>query len=248
MILKLYHGSNHVIEKPTFDFIGAKECNDYGKGFYCTENLALAKEWSVDKKSNGYANEYKINTDNLDILDLSSSKFTNLHWLGILLENRIFDMPSSNSAEAKSYILENFKVDYKNRDAIIGYRADDSYFTFASNFLSGVISYQQLSKAMYFGKLGKQFVLKSEKAFSLIEFQKYHYADKNVWFPKKQERDKNARNAYLNDERLKRKPDDLFIYQIIDKKLTADSDLLRTSLILNDLKSVNQNKQLGIER
>ena len=32
----LYHGSDHVIEKPEFG--AGKKHNDYGKGFYCTEN------------------------------------------------------------------------------------------------------------------------------------------------------------------------------------------------------------------
>ena len=34
----LYHGSDHVIEKPEFG--AGKKHNDYGKGFYCTENIA----------------------------------------------------------------------------------------------------------------------------------------------------------------------------------------------------------------
>ena len=43
----------------------------------------------------------------------------------------------------------------------IGYRADDSYFSFASDFINGAISYRQLCNAMCLGKLGQQFVLKS---------------------------------------------------------------------------------------
>ena len=34
----LYHGSDHVIEKPEFG--AGKKHNDYGKGFYCTKRNA----------------------------------------------------------------------------------------------------------------------------------------------------------------------------------------------------------------
>lgn len=34
----------------------------------------------------------------------------------------------------KEYLLDNFKVNYKDFDVIVGYRADDSYFAFAQDF------------------------------------------------------------------------------------------------------------------
>ena len=33
----IYHGSDHIIEKPKFSY--GKPYNDYGIGFYCTQNL-----------------------------------------------------------------------------------------------------------------------------------------------------------------------------------------------------------------
>ena len=33
----LYHGSDHIIEKPEFG--AGKKHNDYGRGFYCTQNI-----------------------------------------------------------------------------------------------------------------------------------------------------------------------------------------------------------------
>ena len=41
----LYHGSEFLIEKPEFGK-GARH-NDYGRGFYCAENIELAREWAV---------------------------------------------------------------------------------------------------------------------------------------------------------------------------------------------------------
>ena len=129
MIKKIYHGSKDIIEQPIFGF--GKTYNDYGLGFYCTEEIDMAKEWGVNSDRDGYANIYEIETDSLNILDLNDDKYIVLHWLAILLENREFDAPSGLAAEAKEYILKNFMIDYKNYDAIIGYRADDSYFSFA---------------------------------------------------------------------------------------------------------------------
>lgn len=39
----LFHGSEFVVGNPIYGK-GAKT-NDYGRGFYCTENIELAKEW-----------------------------------------------------------------------------------------------------------------------------------------------------------------------------------------------------------
>ncbi|RGC51893.1 DUF3990 domain-containing protein [Absiella sp. AM29-15] len=37
-----------------------KNYNDYGQGFYCTENLELAKEWACTENLEGYANQYQL--------------------------------------------------------------------------------------------------------------------------------------------------------------------------------------------
>ena len=79
MKLTLYHGSPSIIRKPTFGF--GKPYNDYGLGFYCTEHLDLAKEWSVDEGRDGFANAYQIETDGLNVLHLEEPPFCILHWL-----------------------------------------------------------------------------------------------------------------------------------------------------------------------
>ena len=52
----IYHGSDHIIEKPKIGY--GKHYNDYGIGFYCTQNPNMAKEWGVGIDHNGYANRY----------------------------------------------------------------------------------------------------------------------------------------------------------------------------------------------
>lgn len=222
---KIYHGSKNIVKKPVYG--KGKTYNDYGLGFYCTDTIEMAKEWGVDKTRDGYTNEYEIDTENLTILDLNDEKYSILHWLSVLLENREFDIPSALAQEAKDYILNNFKVDYEKYDIIIGYRANDSYFSFAQDFINGTISYRQLSNAMRLGNLGQQFVLKSKKAFDGVKFIKYEVAENSIWYEKKEARDKAARREYFDVEKNKRQRGDIYITQIMDGEMKANDERLR---------------------
>ena len=82
--MTLYHGSPEIIQQPVFG--KGKSYNDYGLGFYCTEHLDLAKEWACTENTDGYANRYEINTEGLNILNLSDEQYTILHWLALLME------------------------------------------------------------------------------------------------------------------------------------------------------------------
>mgnify|MGYP003302337245 CR=1 FL=1 len=256
MIKTIYHGSNKIIEKPLFEF--GKTYNDYGLGFYCTEVLDMAKEWGVSKDNDGFANIYELETEGLTLLDLNSSEYTILHWLEVLLENRIFDITNSlaqeeelnkqkaelatlneqriqelerisglTSEQAKEYLLKNFTVPYKDYDIITGYRADDSYFSFAQDFINGAISVRQLGNAMKLGNLGTQFVLKSKKAFKAIQYKGYEVAESAQWFSKKELRDKTARRQYFDVEKNRRQRGDLYIVQILDEEIKPDDSRLR---------------------
>ena len=221
----IYHGSDHVIEKPQFGY--GKIYNDYGMGFYCTENPNMAKEWGAGSNHNGYANQYKIECEDLTILNLNEKKYTMLHWLTILLENREFDTSAPLALEAKEYLCTNFHLEYESADIIIGYRADDSYFSFASDFINGTISYRQLSNAMRLGKLGQQFVIKSKEAFGRLEFMGYETADFREWYKKKAFRDQTARKQYFDVERNRRQKGDLYITNILDEEMKPDDPRLR---------------------
>ena len=225
MIKKLYHGSISIIEKPIFGY--GKTYNDYGPGFYCTESLEMAKEWGVSRNQDGYANCYEIECDGLQILNLNTREYCILHWLTILLQNREFDIPSGLALEAKEYLLANFSIDYNNYDVIIGYRADDSYFSFAQDFINGTISYRQLNNAMHLGRLGTQFVLKSKEAFDRIRFVGSEIAESSEWYAKKMIRDKTARREYFDVERNRRQRGDLYITQIMDEEMSPYDTRLR---------------------
>ena len=221
----LYHGSKDIIEKPIYG--QGKKYNDYGLGFYCTDNIELAKEWGTSFERSGYANRYQIDCTELKILDLNDDKYCILHWLAILLSNREFDTPAGLALEAKEFLKKNFMLDYKEYDIIKGYRADDSYFSFAQDFINGTISYRQLNNAMYLGKLGIQYVLKSKEAFNRLVFDGYEEAEYKEWYAKKMKRDKSARREYFDVERNRRQRGDIYITQILDEEMSPDDKRLR---------------------
>ena len=209
--LTLYHGSTQVVEKP--EKLKGKPTNDYGQGFYCTESYPLACEWAAKiKGTQGYVNTYSLDISNLKILDLSSPQFNILNWITILLQNRTFTLTSQISEEAKNYLISNFNVDTANYDIIKGYRADDSYFSFAEDFLNNTISVEKLSEAMKLGKLGIQIALISDKAFDSIRFEKAEPVDE-LYYGKYMSRDLKARTDYKQSKTNAR--NGLYILDII---------------------------------
>lgn len=192
--LILYHGSAEIIQTPIFG--KGKSYNDYGKGFYCTEHLELAKEWACTENTDGYANKYELDTEGLSVLNLSSDEYTILHWLALLMQYRQFRISTPVMKHGADWLKEHFLIDLTPYDAIIGYRADDSYFSFARAFVNNEISLTQLSYAMQLGKLGEQFVLKSPVAFERIQFVSFEIADNTKYYAKRKARDDEARTAF----------------------------------------------------
>lgn len=222
--LILYHGSSEIIEKPIFG--KGKAYNDYGRGFYCTENFELAKEWACTEGIDGYANQYEIETDGLKILNLSSGEYTVLHWLALLMTYRKLRLSTPVMKRGAEWLKEHFLVNIEDYDAIIGYRADDSYFSFARAFVSNEISLGQLSHAMKLGKLGEQFVLKSREAFEAIQFVSYVASDNTIYYARRKARDDAARAAFF--EELERDDmDGIYIRDLIRGEVKADDPRLR---------------------
>ncbi len=229
-LITLYHGSKNIIKSPTL--FGGKETNDYGHGFYCTKEKELANEWACPDNNDGYANEYVLDLSGLKVLDLSKKEYTILNWISLLLEYRIPTGLNSNDEQAKDYIIENFAVDLTDIDVIIGYRADDSYFSFARDFVKNNITVAQLSTAMSLGKLGIQVVLHSEKAFRQLTYVKSTVADNETYYTKRVARDLQAREEYLNTKRnIKVNKDDLFIMDIVRQEVKNDDPRLQQTVL-----------------
>lgn len=222
--MKLYHGSEVPVEKPLYKF--GKTSNDYGQGFYCSNDEELAKEWACRRNIDGYVNEYELETDKLKILNLLDEKYNILNWIALLLKNRSFLVNDSLSIYAKEYIISNFYIDISDYDIVIGYRADDSYFAYAQSFINNSLSLESLNKALRLGNLGIQIVLISEKAFKCIKYISSNQIDSKIYNKKYVSRDRKARNDYkellVNDVL-----ESTYIVDIIRKEIKNDDPSLR---------------------
>ena len=225
----VYHGSPKIIEKPIWG-VGNPN-NDYGLGFYCTESIELAKEWACSAEIDGYANKYELDISELSVFSLTSGEFNILNWLSVLLENCKFRISGDIANQAKEYILENFSVDYKNYDIIKGYRADDSYFSFATAFLNNTISIAQLEKAMVLGKLGEQVVALSEKAFNALTYVESYLAPKEIYLPKKLARDTDAREEFKKEKNRGSLLSEKYVVDIIREGWKNDDERLQRVIL-----------------
>ena len=221
----LYHGSQKIIENPIYG-VGNKK-NDYGLGFYCTEVEELSKEWSVLDRVDGYSNKYEIDTSELKILNLASKEYNVLHWITILLENRVFDLKYDITKAGREYLLKHFSIPYNDYDIIIGYRADDSYFSFAESFLNNTISVQRLAQALKLGNLGEQVVLKSEKAFSKLKYISSTSVSAEMYYPLRKIRNEKARLEFLRDKVGPFNPDAIYLHDIIRGGIDNNDPRLR---------------------
>lgn len=175
--MQIYHGSSVIVEKP--ELSRGKLSNDYGRGFYCTEDVEMAKEWACKgKEPPAFANVYELDLRGLKVLDLSKEPYSVLNWIAVLLANRTFQLDLEVAVEVRDYFIRNFMPPITDADVIVGYRADDSYFNYAETFVGNGLSISRLNEALRLGKLGIQIALKSAKAFDRIRFVR---ADEVPW-------------------------------------------------------------------
>jgi len=167
----IYHGSDHIVKEPEYGFGGVH--NDYGPGFYCTQDIEIAKEWANKSTEFGYVNKYQFDGRGLKVLDLTSDKYSVLNWIAILMHYRDISLANRELYKrALAFLEDNYFIDISEFDVIIGYRADDSYFKFPLSFIKNELSIEKLEEIYKLGDLGKQIVLISEKAFSKLTFLK----------------------------------------------------------------------------
>lgn len=226
----LWHGSENIITKPSLS--AAKGNNDYGPGFYCTSEFDMACEWACKNNKNGFANKYKFNTNKFKVLDLFDGNYNVLNWMALLLTNRRFSLNTEIAENARNYIIDNFMVDLKGVDYIIGYRADDSYFSFAESFVENGLSLQNLERALFLGKLGIQTALVSEKAFKHLTFLDAKEADKAIYFSRFNTRDNNARIAYREKIRKnKNYKNEIFVMDIMREEMINSDERIQRIIL-----------------
>lgn len=163
--LVLFHGTSDEIVKPSFGL--GNEKHDYGKGFYLTDNIELAKEWAVCRpnETNGWVHKFELNTDGLRILDFQENNV--LSWLAELMKHR-------DASDSKRYrmlagkFIEKYGIDTSEYDVIKGWRADASYFYIAKEFVRDNIDMDILEELLSLGGIGIQYCIKSKKAYDQL--------------------------------------------------------------------------------
>jgi hypothetical protein len=161
----LFHGSPHQVIKPTFGL--GEERHDYGKGFYLTDDIELAKEWAVCRPDelNGWVHKYELDISELKILDFQKESI--LSWLAELMKHR-------DAADSKRYrmlaqkFIAKYGIETKEYDVIKGWRANASYFYIAKSFVRDEIDIEILEELLALGGLGIQYCIKTEKAYSML--------------------------------------------------------------------------------
>lgn len=188
----LYHGSSDKVVVPKYGF--GEEKHDYGKGFYLTENIELAKEWAVCRpdETNGWVHKFELETTDLKILDFQ--KYNVLSWLAELMKHRDASDTKRYHMLAKKFI-EKYGINTSDYDVIKGWRADASYFYIAKEFVRDNVDIEILEELLSLGGLGIQYCVKSELAYSkLTEIQSDLISvDYNEFNDKYNGRDINAR-------------------------------------------------------
>lgn len=196
----IYHGSINRIPKPQYPFFNLN--NDYGAGFYCTKDKQKAFEWAAGmggKKTHivntVYNNVYDLDLAGLAILDLT--KYNILYWITMLLEHRTFNIfPGSSEESGYIYLHNIYHISLEKYDVVCGYRADDSYFTFARDFLSNSISLDCLKQALLLGHLGEQIVLVSERALNNLVIKNIITTSTSAYLKRYNSNDLAARQRY----------------------------------------------------
>ena len=161
----LYHGSPNNVVVPQFGF--GEDKHDYGKGFYLTDNIELAKEWAVCRpdETNGWVHKYELEMDDLKILDFQ--KHNILSWLAELMKHRDASDSKRYKVLSKKFIAE-YGIDTREYDVIKGWRANASYFYIAKEFVRDNIDIEILEELLSLGGLGIQYCIKSELAYSKL--------------------------------------------------------------------------------
>jgi hypothetical protein len=152
--MKLYHGSNVVVDTPNLNF-SRKEL-DFGVGFYTTTNYEQATLFSkkVVGRNDGskIVNIYDFDNDLLREFKVLEFSEPDINWLNFVTANRNDSPP---------------RVDY---DIIIGPVANDDVFRTLLLYLAEQLDANEALNRLKIKKLFNQYVFKTDIALRQLKF------------------------------------------------------------------------------
>ena len=153
--MKVYHGSNVRVEKPTI--IISNRYLDFGYGFYTTTNKAqaenFAKKVSARRGGTALLNTYELDKTVVgNLVKVKKFDGADAEWLKFVADNR------NGVYSGESY------------DLIIGAVANDDVYQTLQLYLSGLYSEEQALSALKIKKLYDQYVFASELSLKALKF------------------------------------------------------------------------------
>lgn len=154
--MKLYHGSNQVVQNP--QILASDRKLDFGAGFYLTSSLEQAERWAdltAERRGTGVPTitVYEFNENNLDKLKILKFEKANKKWLDFVVANR-----------------ENTVVEQK-WDIVIGPVANDRTMPVIRLFIAKVYTAAETLRRLLPQKLHDQYTFKTQKALQFLDFQ-----------------------------------------------------------------------------
>ena len=153
--MKLYHGSNVIIEQ--VDFARCHPFKDFGRGFYLTDNISHARNMAFRRCARIGGKEC-VTEFEFDYENAAQD-----------LKIKIFDKPSEEWAEFvmtnRNEAIEHPAHDY---DIVIGPIADDSVVMSFRLYQDGYISISELVKRLEYKELSTQYFFHNTEAISYL--------------------------------------------------------------------------------
>lgn len=155
--MKLYHGSNIIIE--AIDFDKCKPYKDFGRGFYLTE-IEKQAILMARRTASIYGGEAIVT-----VFEFDESAALNDPALSV----KRFDEPNEEWA---LFVMNNRSRTQKHPcheyDLVIGPVADDTIATLFRNFDDGIIDLPTLVSGLKFKKISSQYFFHSHKAVTYL--------------------------------------------------------------------------------
>jgi hypothetical protein len=155
--MKLYHGSNVIVEKPKL--IRQNRFLDFGYGFYTTTNPEQAENFAKKVASRNKSGKAILNIYEID----EEAAFSQCKWLS-------FESPDEKWLD---FVAANRQGTYQGEqyDLIYGAVANDDVYRTITLYMTGVLSKSQTLEALKIRKLFNQLVFTTDKALGYLKFE-----------------------------------------------------------------------------